>query len=60
MELTDVYTEIESLNWLVENFARSVPGLRQAVVVSADGLSSPPPGAWTAPTPTSSPRSPPV
>jgi len=38
MELTDVYTEIESLNWLVENFARSVPGLRQAVVVSADGL----------------------
>jgi len=38
MELTDVNTEIESLNWLVENFARSVPGLRQAVVVSADGL----------------------
>lgn len=31
-------TDVASLNWLVESFAVSVPGLRQAVVVSADGL----------------------
>ncbi|MGH3745390.1 MAG: roadblock/LC7 domain-containing protein [Mycobacteriales bacterium] len=31
-------TDVASLNWLVESFATSVPGLRQAVVVSADGL----------------------
>jgi hypothetical protein len=33
-----VTTDVASLNWLVESFATSVPGLRQAVVVSADGL----------------------
>ncbi len=31
-------TDVEGLSWLVESFARSVPGLSQAVVVSADGL----------------------
>jgi hypothetical protein len=31
-------TDVAGLNWLVESFARSVPGLSQAVVVSADGL----------------------
>jgi predicted regulator of Ras-like GTPase activity (Roadblock/LC7/MglB family) len=30
--------DVASLNWLVESFARSVPGLSHAVVVSADGL----------------------
>lgn len=33
-----VNIDVASLNWLVESFASSVPGLRQAVVVSADGL----------------------
>lgn len=31
-------SDVASLSWLVESFASSVPGLRQAVVVSADGL----------------------
>ena len=31
-------SDVASLNWLVESFAAAVPGLRQAVVVSADGL----------------------
>ncbi len=31
-------SEVTGLTWLVERFARSVPGLSQAVVVSADGL----------------------
>lgn len=31
-------TDVAGLNWLVESFAHSVPGLSHAVVVSADGL----------------------
>ena len=30
--------EAQNLNWLVSNFARSVPGAAHAIVVSADGL----------------------
>jgi len=30
--------EAQNLNWLVTNFARSVPGVAHAIVVSADGL----------------------
>jgi predicted regulator of Ras-like GTPase activity (Roadblock/LC7/MglB family) len=30
--------EAQNLNWLVSNFARSVPGVAHAIVLSADGL----------------------
>jgi predicted regulator of Ras-like GTPase activity (Roadblock/LC7/MglB family) len=30
--------EAQNLNWLVSNFARSVPGAAHAIVLSADGL----------------------
>jgi uncharacterized protein len=30
--------EAQNLNWLVSNFAKSVPGAAHAIVVSADGL----------------------
>jgi uncharacterized protein len=31
-------SEAKNLNWLVQNFAERVPGVSEAVVVSADGL----------------------
>jgi predicted regulator of Ras-like GTPase activity (Roadblock/LC7/MglB family) len=37
--------EAQNLNWLVSNFARSVPGVAHAIVVSADGL-GPEPTSW--------------
>jgi predicted regulator of Ras-like GTPase activity (Roadblock/LC7/MglB family) len=36
--MTQLSREAENLNWLVTNFARSVPGAAHAIVVSADGL----------------------
>ena len=36
--MTQLSKEAQNLNWLVSNFARSVPGVAHAIVVSADGL----------------------
>ena len=36
--MTQLSREAENLNWLVSNFARSVPGVAHSIVVSADGL----------------------
>ena len=36
--MTQLSREAENLNWLVSNFANSVPGAAHAIVVSADGL----------------------
>jgi uncharacterized protein len=36
--MTQLSKEAQNLNWLVSNFARSVPGAAHASVVSADGL----------------------
>ena len=36
--MTQLSREAQNLNWLVSNFARSVPGVAHAIVVSADGL----------------------
>jgi predicted regulator of Ras-like GTPase activity (Roadblock/LC7/MglB family) len=36
--MTQLSKEAENLNWLVSNFANSVPGAAHAIVVSADGL----------------------
>jgi len=36
--MTDVATEARNLNWLVDNFTTKVPGVANALVVSADGL----------------------
>ena len=36
--MTQLSREAENLNWLVSNFAKSVPGAAHAIVVSADGL----------------------
>ena len=36
--MTQLSREAQNLNWLVSNFAKSVPGAAHAIVVSADGL----------------------
>jgi uncharacterized protein len=36
--MTQLSREAQNLNWLVSNFARSVPGVAHAIVLSADGL----------------------
>jgi predicted regulator of Ras-like GTPase activity (Roadblock/LC7/MglB family) len=36
--MTQLSKEAQNLNWLVANFARSVPGAAHAIVLSADGL----------------------
>jgi uncharacterized protein len=36
--MTQLSREAQNLNWLVANFARSVPGAAHAIVLSADGL----------------------
>jgi len=36
--MTQLSREAQDLNWLVSNFARSVPGAAHAIVLSADGL----------------------
>jgi uncharacterized protein len=36
--MTQLSKEAQSLNWLVSNFAKSVPGAAHAIVLSADGL----------------------
>jgi predicted regulator of Ras-like GTPase activity (Roadblock/LC7/MglB family) len=36
--MSQLSKEAQNLNWLVSNFARSVPGAAHAIVVSADGL----------------------
>src|SRR6266511_3517854 len=36
--MTQLSREAQNLTWLVSNFARSVPGVAHAIVVSADGL----------------------
>jgi predicted regulator of Ras-like GTPase activity (Roadblock/LC7/MglB family) len=36
--MTQLSREARNLNWLVSNFARSVPGAAHAIVLSADGL----------------------
>jgi len=36
--MTQLSREAQNLNWLVSNFARSVPGAAHAIVLSADGL----------------------
>src|SRR4029450_9112713 len=36
--MTQLSREAQNLNWLVSNFARSVPGVAHSIVVSADGL----------------------
>ena len=47
------------LDWLVDDFARRVSGVRQALVVSGDGLRLATPPASTRASATSCPRSPP-
>lgn len=37
-QMTELSSEARNLNWLVQNFAEKVPGVNEAVVVSADGL----------------------
>ena len=36
--MTDLSAAARNINWLVENFVDRVPGVTEAVVVSADGL----------------------
>jgi predicted regulator of Ras-like GTPase activity (Roadblock/LC7/MglB family) len=36
--MTQLSKEAQNLNWLVSNFAKSVPGAAHAIVLSADGL----------------------
>lgn len=36
--MSNLSIDAQNLNWLVANFASRVPGVRDAVVVSADGL----------------------
>jgi uncharacterized protein len=36
--VTTMSTEAANFNWLLDNFVRSVPGVRHTLVVSADGL----------------------
>ena len=36
--MSNLSIDAQTLNWLVANFASRVPGVRDAVVVSADGL----------------------
>jgi predicted regulator of Ras-like GTPase activity (Roadblock/LC7/MglB family) len=36
--MTPLSKEAQNLNWLVSNFAKSVPGAAHAIVLSADGL----------------------
>ena len=36
--MTSISTEAENMGFLVRNFAERVPGVRDAIVVSADGL----------------------
>ena len=36
--MTTMSTEAASFSWLLDNFVRSVPGVRHTIVVSADGL----------------------
>jgi uncharacterized protein len=36
--MTQLSSEAQNLNWLVSNFAKSVPGVAHAIVLSADGL----------------------
>lgn len=36
--MTAMSTEAANFNWLLDNFVRSVPGVRHTLVVSADGL----------------------
>jgi predicted regulator of Ras-like GTPase activity (Roadblock/LC7/MglB family) len=36
--MTDLSHNAKNLNWLVQTFVRDVPGVRDAMVVSADGL----------------------
>jgi uncharacterized protein len=36
--MTQLSSEAQNLNWLVSNFAKSVPGAAHAIVLSADGL----------------------
>ena len=36
--MTQLSREAQNLNWLVSNFAKSVPGAAHAIVLSADGL----------------------
>jgi predicted regulator of Ras-like GTPase activity (Roadblock/LC7/MglB family) len=36
--MTALSREAQNLNWLVSNFAKSVPGAAHAIVLSADGL----------------------
>ena len=36
--MTQLSREAQNLNWLVTNFAKSVPGVAHAIVLSADGL----------------------
>ena len=36
--MAELSSEARNLNWLVQNFVERVPGVNEAVVVSADGL----------------------
>jgi len=36
--MTQLSREAQNLNWLVSNFAKSVPGAAHAIVLSSDGL----------------------
>ncbi|MGL4174240.1 MAG: roadblock/LC7 domain-containing protein [Actinomycetota bacterium] len=36
--MTTMSTEAANFNWLLDNFVKSVPGVRHTLVVSADGL----------------------
>ena len=36
--MTDLSAAARNINWLVENFVDRVPGVKESVVVSADGL----------------------
>ena len=58
--MTQLSREAQNLNWLVSNFARSVPGVAHAIVVSADGLLMAVSERLDRAGPTSSPPSPPA
>ena len=36
--MTTISTEAATFSWLLDNFVRTVPGVRHTIVVSADGL----------------------
>ena len=36
--MTTMSTEAANFSWLLDNFVKSVPGVRHTLVVSADGL----------------------